>query len=623
MRKIIMMLGVICALGAGAAEKGFTYVDESATLEYIGNNKAETYNVAVRLYQAGFAGYRITGVSVPVGDETEVIAPQIWLSSKLETKTVDGVKQNVADLATAQAQVVERDGHKWIEGKFAQPVTVTKDGLYAGYSFTIGEKTPGNAAPVAGVKTATKDGFYLFTTRSALKWKDYTEEKQFTSAINVILEGDFPAVAITPSAAGKLYFPADSELMDIKVLLSQFGDEPLQEIAYTIQAGDKTLKGTKKFDTAVNLQFGHGIECDLQPEIQLEPGEYDLTFSVDKVNGKDNGSVASSFADGISMLRYYPVNRPLMEEFTGMWCGFCPRGWAAMKMMQEQFGDRYVCASYHIDPYDADNDPLVIMGSDDVATPVSGYPNMYINRKIETDPFLGTYPFVGGYAIDKIWEKQQAQFTPWWMDAQAYWTADGRIEVNASVANSFGNASDDFTLLYMLLEDGLHNPKWRQMNNFSGETGWEEYPYMKQFVEGGDAIFDLVFDDVLVYCENVWGIPGSLPFDIKADQLYEHKYIINPADVVNYKGESLLYNPDKLKVVVALLSAGGSEVLNSIVVPVAEGSGICASSIDSNDMVSVKYYDISGKEVNESAKGVVIRRTVDASGNVKTTKMIR
>lgn len=623
MRNTIFTLAALCALGASAEEKAFTYVDDTAPVEYIGNNKAETYNVAVRLYQAGFRGYEIAGISVPVGEGVEMLEPQIWLSSELNAETVDGVKHNVADIATVEAAIVERDGPRWLEGRFAEPVVIPEGGLYAGYTFTIGEKTEANANPVAGMKVATEGGFYYFTTRSALKWKDYTKEKTFTSALRVILEGEFPAAGVSPVNAGKTYFAATADDMTLSVLLSQFGDEPIQSVAYTLVAGDKTATGEIEFDSPLSLQFGHGIDYDLTADIQLPAGDYPMSFTVDRVNGQPNGSVAPQFEEDVKFLTYYPVNRPLLEEFTGLWCGYCPRGWAAMNMLKEMYGDLYVCASYHLDPYEMDYDPMAIMGSMDVATPVAGYPNMYVNRRIEADPFWGPYPFAGGFAMPATWEDQHEQFTPWWIDASAAWTTEGRIEVNTGIVNAFSDATGKYRLLYMLVEDDMHSPEWKQQNNFFGEAGWEEYPYMKQFVETDGAVADLRYDDVIVYCQDVWGIAGSLPEEITADRLYEHTYTINPADVVNINGENLIFDSEKLKMIVVLLGSDGEEVLNSIMVPVTGGNGICAPDVERGEIVSVKYYDISGNEVGPEAKGIVIRRAVDANGNVATSKVMR
>lgn len=620
---MIFTLAALCALGASAEEKAFTYADETAPVEYIGNNKMETYNVAVRIYQAAFRGYEIAGISVPVGEGVEMLEPQIWLSSELNAEIVDGVKHNVADIATAEAAIVERDGARWLEGRFAEPVAIPEGGLYAGYTFTIGEKTEANAMPVTGMKGATEGGFYYFTTKSALKWKDYTKELDFTSALRVMVDGEFPAAGVSPSNAGNSYFDAKAEEMALNVSLAQFGDEPISNVGYTLTVGNKSVTGEIAFDIPQTVQFGHAIDYDILADIQLPAGDYPLTFTVDKVNGNANGSVAPEFVEDVKMLAYYPVNRPLMEEFTGLWCGFCPRGWAAMKMMQEQFGDLYVCASYHLDPYDADNDPMVVMDDMDVATPVAGYPNMYINRSVDGDPFWGPYPFVGGFAMDKSWTELQKQTTPWWIDATAAWTGDNRIEVNARVVNAFEDAAGKYRLLYILLGDDMHKPEWLQQNYFYGEPGWEEYPYMSQFVETDGPIADLPYDDVVIYCEDVWGIEGSLPEEMNVNELYEHNYFIDADKVVNINGESLILDSGKLKVIVTILGNDGEEVLNSIMVPVTGGNGICAPDVERGEIVSVRYYDISGNEVGPEAKGLVIRRAIDANGNVATSKVMR
>lgn len=62
--------------------------------------------------------------------------------------------------------------------------------------------------------------------------------------------------------------------------------------------------------------------------------------------------------------------------------------------------------------------------------------------------------------------------------------------------------------------------------------------------------------------------------------------------------------------------------INSIMVPVTGGNGVCAPGVEAAKVV-VKYYDISGKEVGPEAKGLVIRRAVDANGNAATSKMMR
>ena len=146
---------------------------------------------------------------------------------------------------------------------------------------------------------------------------------------------------------------------------------------------------------------------------------------------------------------------------------------------------------------------------------------------------------------------------------------------------------------------------------------------MSQFVETDGPIADLPYDDVVIYCEDVWGIEGSLPEEMNVNELYEHNYFIDADKVVNINGESLILDSGKLKVIVTILGNDGEEVLNSIMVPVTGGNGICAPDVERGEIVSVRYYDISGNEVGPEAKGLVIRRAIDANGNVATSKVMR
>ena len=99
-------------------------------------------------------------------------------------------------------------------------------------------------------------------------------------------------------------------------------------------------------------------------------GNYPVEIRVTSVNGK---SVDCAATEGTAEIyAFLPVNRPLVEEYTGLWCGFCPRGYMALEMMKELKGNLFIAAAYH------NGDPM----SWDGKTPnyVSGFPAAYINR---------------------------------------------------------------------------------------------------------------------------------------------------------------------------------------------------------------------------------------------------
>ena len=61
--------------------------------------------------------------------------------------------------------------------------------------------------------------------------------------------------------------------------------------------------------------------------------------------------------------------------------------------------------------------------------------------------------------------------------------------------------------------------------------------------------------------------------------------------------------------------------IGSLVFTIDITSGI--NGINADNVVSVRYYDLQGRMVDESAQGVLIRQTVAADGKVVTSKVIR
>ena len=72
-----------------------------------------------------------------------------------------------------------------------------------------------------------------------------------------------------------------------------------------------------------------------------------------------------------------------MEEYTGTWCGWCPRGAVGMAKMQEKYGEKFVGMVYHTD---ASKDPMVTTTP---ATEYAGAPWGVLDRTLDADPFYG------------------------------------------------------------------------------------------------------------------------------------------------------------------------------------------------------------------------------------------
>ena len=85
------------------------------------------------------------------------------------------------------------------------------------------------------------------------------------------------------------------------------------------------------------------------------------------------------------------VQVPVVEEFTGTWCGWCTIGYEGMESAKATFGDNAVLIAVHVGD---------VMDNSDyysVADRVSGYPSSFINRSIDAYPA----PYYLSYYITK------------------------------------------------------------------------------------------------------------------------------------------------------------------------------------------------------------------------------
>ena len=78
-----------------------------------------------------------------------------------------------------------------------------------------------------------------------------------------------------------------------------------------------------------------------------------------------------------------PIHRPLIEEYTGTWCGWCVRGIVGMELLRETYGDDFIGVAYHND------DGMEIMYSNRYPNDIMGFPSAFIERTSEVDPLYG------------------------------------------------------------------------------------------------------------------------------------------------------------------------------------------------------------------------------------------
>lgn len=593
------------ALLPAATTLDFTYnINEDQSALYHGFNKEEIYDVAIRICNPLLAGSRVTGISVYIpGDEAQIADCSGWLSSGLKLVTVSGKKVNDPDLATATGT---RGSDGMLHVTFDTPVEIPEEGLYAGYTFKVAELDEVTSKPVAYVAGDNADGLYIHTTRSISSWKSIVSQIEGVSPMVVHLSGDFPDNAAGIEMAPEVYVPA-GEGGRPETIIYNYCSRPVESIGYSYSVGERHMEGTLTLEEPLPAVFGawRKVRLDIAPVD--ESGTYPFQLAVDEVNGRPN-DISATHSGEITEMSFTPVNRPLVEEYTGLWCGYCPRGFVTMEEMSRSYGDRFVGMVYH------DNDPMSAV--DSYPSDFGGFPSVMFNRNIPIDDLTPENAAA-------MWEEISGAYT------LADISVDARLDDadgNRLLVSSTSRFVKDFTggrmrISYALVADGLSDESWGQSNNYSGEEGLEG-DLWDLFTKAGNPVFGLTFNDVVASYTDFNGIEDSLPYDIEADKELRHSMSIDVSEAFHGNVASVLKQTGRLRVVAMIIDTMTGAVVNANTTDSIEGAGV-SSPEESLSVVAERYYTLSGAPVATPVKGIpCLRVRIMSDGRCVTEKIL-
>ena len=286
-----------------------------------------------------------------------------------------------------------------------------------------------------------------------------------------------------------------------------------------------------------------------------------FTYSVTDINGHAD-AVAMNSSGSIAFRaqgkQYFP-RKVVMEEGTGTWCGYCPRGIVAIEQLQKKYPDNFIAIGIHAidemgnaENYDKIRDQFFVYG----------FPRCIINRTKDMDPESGDVESIiketKGYAESKI-------------TASAIFDNADSTSVTVSTEAVFGFSDEgaDIRVAYVVVED--HVGPYKQLNYYSfpysSEMGWWISPdpfdplydwYM------GEPEVETFFNNVArgIY-EDTDGVKQSIPTTIVAGETYSYQYTINlPNNIQNKRN---------IRVITMLIDNKSGEILNADSYDMVEG----------------------------------------------------
>lgn len=587
----ILLLSAIITASAETMDFSYNYYKDS--FEEYGFGRRESYDVAVRLDNPSFVGTSIKSMRVPLTNGN-ISATSAWITTNLSLKKVNGKNINNPDVCCQEATIT----NGWLEVTFSEPYVIPENGCYVGYSFTVDEVDSSNSSPVSVAGNANPDGLFIHSSRTKLKWTSISEEIGKSSALIISLEGRFPEFSAkfdTFTIVGELNknLSADIEIINC-------GTAPITDLSCVYTLGSYCGRAYVILDSPIDA----GVARRGSAMINLDPsdvtGTFPLYLTIDKVNGHPIEGITSEGL--LKILPFVPVARPLVEEYTGLWCGYCPRGYVALERMKEEHGDLFIGAAFH------DGDPMEMSGP--TPSSPSGLPTAYINR----DLVIGLdYP-------DALWESKHKLIPEAGIYSEIEWCDASRSAITCKAITKFveDHKNADFRISFMLIADNLNDPTWLQSNAYSGGSV-QDYPFMNNewgriFLDGNSRVSDLVFNDVVIAATDYSGIPYSVPSEIEGSTEYPHSYTFQ-LDGIRKK---LLEQPDYLRVIAVLTDAKTGKFVNccssSYISGIPFGSNAGIEDMGNNQsVIELCRYSIDGHIIDRSTPGINIIRYSDGS----------
>mgnify|MGYP002521596373 FL=1 len=574
-----------------------------------GTKKAETYDVATLLTGSDLKGMTIKSLTIPFKSKNNITDLKVWLSKELKLEKVNGKKINVPDILS-QDVTIDADT---ITVTFAEPYTITSDSIYLGYSFKAAKNEGTARTPVILSTTVTDGGFFVHSSSTYRSWMDYSAKG--SAAISALLGGAL-ADAIEVSTTKLDLIAQTGQNVDVNVEFENHGYNGVKSVDYEYTIDDTKAAQHLDLDTPVEPVYKASGTIALSIPVPNAKGGHKVSVKLTAVNGKANPTKAEM--DGsLYAFTKMPKHRAVVEEYTGTWCGFCPRGLVGLEVMNKLYPDDFIGISYH------NGDAMEIMSSASFPSDVSGFPAAFLDRKVETDAYYGNSN--SGFGIDQIWKLMCDQFTPVVADATATLSKDkAKVSVNANLTFVKELETKGYNVEFVLVSDSLHGTgsSWTQSNYYANGAygGAETFPEeeFEPFYNGASKVEGIYFPDVIIATSRLGGNNAALKDSYVEDEEAKLSYTFDLSAAVNTSGESLVQSTKNLRAVVLVCAADGTIVNAAKAAVKAEGdvTGISTVNTSATDTPS-EVYNIAGQRLPNMQRGLNL---VKMSNN-KTVKV--
>lgn len=591
------------------------YYPTGGTRSGLGTQTAETYDMCA-YFPGTNAGKTIKQIRFYLRALTALKNVKVWVSTTLPASADDA---DIEVLNYSNSELAGGDDDSYGKENIATltaPYTITSEGVYVGYSFTVKPLSQivsaGGYPIVLSNSTKSENGLFLKTSSTVTTWQK-AGTKYGDLALQLLVEGQFPENSVDVSDIADM-FAALNGSAKAKVTLTNTGLSEVNDVSYTVKADGKVVyTGVHGFSSPIS-DYGLSKTMSIDIPAAATTGKQNITVTVDRVNDIENESTDPTGEGILNTVSKLFKHRPSVEEYTGTGCGYCPRGLLGMDNMRKAFGDDFCGIALH--QYNS-SDPMYIASSNYASVSFDGAPECTIERNGTTDPFYGDN-YGSGSIVDQVSEVAD-EIAEVGVEVTGTWNADKTaVDATATVeAISDGNAYD---IEYVLIADDLHSTDeaWNQHNYYYQYSASQvnNDPDMSRLCSGGDLgteyLNDWHFNDVAI-ASSVNNAPslGTLAAYSPVTSSYT---VALPTSVSSSatSGPTMLEVLDKNQIYVLALVTRNGKVVNACKAHVTEATGINNIFNEENN-APVMQFSANGQRVNSNHHGLTIIRMADGT----------
>lgn len=477
----------------------------------------------------------------------------------------------------------------WTPFKFATPYEINGEKFYIGYQVTnaLASESP---IGVDGLYTENECAdIVLLTTSTGEKSVQHIGDQVGSNSIIITIEGNIPTNCASPASISLPNNITPDTPFNCQFSFKNYGGNEISSLEVNVKVGDKLFENPS---ISLTSKVGVGEIGTATISGLYSPRESDkvpVEITVTKVNGEDNNYPADPISSHVPCFTdSYSLN-VLVEEFTGTWCGYCPRGIVGMEYMAANYQDKgFIGVAVH------DDDDMESTSYHKVVEAfASGFPEAVVNRKYLIDPSQSA--LVNYYNIVSKLPSYGK------IDATAtYYTTQKILEVTGNAEFSIDITNGTYGMAFAIKEDKVG--PYAQQNFYSNNPSAGN---LKGWSDAASSVMT-IYNEVGRVIVDPFGIDGSIPEVISKGESYTYTTKVPTSSVKDI---------NNCKVVAMILDTETYEVVNSVQTEIAyDTTGV--EGIEENTKEEVfKVYNPQGIKVLETkdtadfdnlAKGIYI-----------------